>query len=106
MGMLVISFGAFRPLAHSVYGALVISFGALKPPAHPVYGGEVISRKVRKPSHFEAAICQRKFHGIPLQCSVNYCLEVIGLKATGRPFITTIYLKINYIKLFQPIQPL
>ena len=104
--MLVINFGTFKPPVHSVYGALVISFGAFKPPAHSVYGGEVISRKVRKPSHFEAAICQRKFHGIPLQCSVNYCLEVIGLKATVRPFITTPYVKINYTKLFQPIQPL
>jgi hypothetical protein len=124
MGMLFISFGAFKPPthsvdgdasyqfcsfkppAHAVYGALFISFGALKSPAHPVNGGEVSSRNVGKSSHFEAAICQRKFHGIPRQCSVNYCLEVIRLKTTGRSFIKPLYVKIHYIKLFQSIQPL
>jgi hypothetical protein len=87
-------------------GTVVISFGAFKPPAHPVDGDGVSSRTSVNLKHFEAAISQRKFHGISLQCSVNYCLEMMGFKATGRRFTTPFHVKINYIKLFQSIQPL
>jgi hypothetical protein len=72
---------------------LVISFGAFKPQSHPVDGDAVSSRNVGKLSQFYVAACQRKFHGIPLQCSVNYCLDVIRFKGTGRPSITPLYVK-------------
>jgi len=54
-----------RPTERRV-GHLVISFGATKPPAHPEDGDGVSSRIVGKPSHSDAAVCQRKFNWILL----------------------------------------
>ena len=82
-------------------GKLVTRFGAFKPQAH-LYMGTKFSKR-RETFTFWSG-CQRKFHGIPLQCSVNYCFEMIGLKATGLLFITPLYVKINCIKPFQTIQ--
>ena len=39
-----------------------ISFGATKPPALSEDGDGVGTRNVGKPSHLDAAVCQRKFH--------------------------------------------
>ena len=39
------------------------SLVATKPPAHPEDGDVVSSRNVGKPSHSDAAVCQKKIHG-------------------------------------------
>jgi len=48
--------------SQKIVGHLVISFGSTIPPAHPEDGDGVSSQNIRKPSHLDVTVCQRKFH--------------------------------------------